>query len=101
MFAATFLIGVTTRLDWVMFVGMGAAGVFLVLFGRCIFRDFNGAASAWSKFYRESKGIAPDGFTLADVPTLKGIGFWYMLVGGGFVIIAVVGCVASMVRQFG
>lgn len=99
--AVTVLTGVTTRLDWVMVVGIGVAGVFLVLFGWCVFRDVNGAASAWSTFYRESKGIAPEGFTLADVPTLKAMGFWYMLVGAGFLLGAVVGSVAGLIRQFG
>jgi hypothetical protein len=80
---------------------MGVAGVFLVLFGWCVFRDVNGAASAWSKFYRESKGISPQGFTLADVPTLKGMGFGYMLAGAGFLLGAVVGSVAGLIRQFG
>jgi hypothetical protein len=101
LFAATFLIGAITRLGWVMFVGTGAAGVFLALFGWCVFRDSNGAASAWSRFYRESKGIAPDGFTLADVPTLKGMGFCYMLMGATFVIVAIAGGVASIIRQIG
>lgn len=101
LFAVTFLIGLATRLEWVMFLGSGAAGAFLVLFGWCVFRDVNGAARAWSTFYRESKGIAPEGFTLADVPTLKAMGFWYMLVGAGFLLGAVVGTVSSLIRQFG
>jgi hypothetical protein len=99
--AVTVLTGVTTRLDWVMVVGIGVAGVFLVLFGWCVFRDVNGAASAWAMFYRESKGIAPEGFTLADVPTLKAMGFCYMLVGAGFLLGAIVGSVAGLIRQFG
>ena len=99
--AGTFLIGVTVHLEWVMFLGTGVAGFFLVLFGWCVFRDVNGAASAWSRFYRESKGISPQGFTLADVPTLKAIGFWFMLVGGGFLSVAVIGTVTGLIRQFG
>jgi hypothetical protein len=84
-----------------MFIGMGAAGIFLGLFGWCVLRDVNGTTSAWSRFYKESKGIAPDGFTLADVPTLKGMGFLYMLMGASFVIVAVLGSAASLVRRFG
>ena len=101
MFAGTFLVGAATRLDWVMFLGMGAAGIFLGLFGWCVFRDVNGTTSAWSRFYRESKGISPQGFTLADAPTLKGLGFWYMFLGVGLLLGAVVGSAASLFRQFG
>ncbi|WP_461190069.1 hypothetical protein [Arthrobacter sp. Z4-13] len=84
-----------------MFIGMGAAGIFLGLFGWCVFRDVNGTTSAWSRFYKESKGIGAQGFTLADGPALKGLGFWYMLIGAGFLFGAVLGSAASLVRLFG
>ena len=58
-----------------------AAGCSIFLFGLCIFRDINGATTAWSRMYKESKGIPPEGFTVADVPTLKFIGFMYMVIG--------------------
>jgi hypothetical protein len=55
--------------------------VFLFLFGLHVFRDINGTASMWSRIYKESRGIRPEGFTFTDVPTIKAMGFMYMLMG--------------------
>ncbi len=78
-----------TRVNWFA-LGLSVAGVFVFLFGLQVFRDLNGTASTWSKIYRESHGISPDGFTLADVPTIKGMGFIYMIMGIFFVAMGVV-----------
>src|SRR5687768_6752665 len=59
----------------------GAGGLSIFLFSLCVFRDVNGVASDWSRMYKESKGIPPDGFTVADVPTIKFLGFIYMFMG--------------------
>ncbi|GAB2707578.1 hypothetical protein GCM10027038_01100 [Arthrobacter bambusae] len=55
--------------------------MFLLLFGFCVFRDINNAATSWSRMYKESRGISPEHFIFADVSTLKGMGFIYMLMG--------------------
>lgn len=78
-------------MSWVV-LGISGSGVFLFLFGLHVFRDVDGTASMWSKIYKESRGIRPEGFTFADVPTIKGMGFIYMLMGaflvvGGFVFL--------------
>ena len=62
-------------------LGVSVAGFFLFLFGLHVFRDLHGTASTWSRIYKESHGISPEGFTFADVPTIKGMGFMYMLMG--------------------
>lgn len=79
-FLGTFLLLVITRVNWFA-LGVSAAGIFLFLFGLHIFRDLKGTASTWSEIYKERRGISPDGFTLADVPTIKGMGFIYMIMG--------------------
>lgn len=71
-----------TRVNWFA-LGMSVSGVFVFLFGLHVFRDINGTASTWSKIYKESHGIRPEGFTFADVPTIKGMGFMYMIMGVG------------------
>jgi hypothetical protein len=80
LFLGTFLVGVITRVNWVA-IGVSGSGVFLFLFGLHVFRDINGTASMWSRIYKESRGIEPEGFTFADVPTIRGMGFMYMLMG--------------------
>jgi hypothetical protein len=50
--------------------------------GAQVFKDINGAANSWSRIYKESRGIAADQFTFADVPTLKGMGAFYMACSG-------------------
>jgi hypothetical protein len=79
LFIAGLLIYVLTRQFWPSRIAIGAAGVFLFAFGFCVFRDINGAASSWSRMYKESRGLSPEHFTFADVPTLKGMGFIYMV----------------------
>jgi hypothetical protein len=85
LFLVTFPLGIVTRMNWVV-LGISGAGVFLFLFGLHVFRDINGTASMWSRIYKESRGIRPEGFTFADVPTIKGMGFMYMLMGVFFVV---------------
>ncbi|MBB6407291.1 hypothetical protein [Arthrobacter sp. AZCC_0090] len=65
------------------------AGLALVLFGFCVFRDIDGAARSWSRIYKKSRGISPEGFAFADVPTLKGMGFVYMLIGALWFVFAI------------
>ena len=71
-------------------LGMSVSGVFVFLFGLHVFRDINETATTWSKIYKESHGISPDGFTFADVPTIKGMGFMYMIMGAFFVAMGIV-----------
>ena len=84
-FLGTFLLLALTRVNW-FFLGMIGAGVFLFLFGLHVFNDINNTASIWSNIYKESRGIRPSGFTFADVPTIKGIGFVYMVAGLFFIV---------------
>jgi hypothetical protein len=72
-------------------VGAGVAGLAIFLFGFYIFRDINGTASILSRVYKESRGIAAEQFTFADVPTLRGLGFFYMILGLGFAVGATFG----------
>lgn len=71
---------------WLILLILAAAGLAIFVCGFCIFRDINGAATAWSRMYKESKGIPPEGFTVADVPTLKFVGFMYMVIGVFFLV---------------
>jgi hypothetical protein len=82
-FLGGLLLGVVRQMRWVG-LGISGAGVFLFLFGLHVFRDINGTASMWSRIYKESRGIRPEGFTFADVPTIKAMGFMYMLMGAFF-----------------
>jgi len=79
---------VITRVNWFA-LGLSVSGVFVFLFGLHVFRDLNGTASTWSKIYKESRGISPDGLTFADVPTIKGMGFMYMIMGVFFVAMGI------------
>lgn len=84
-FLGTFLLLVITRVNWFA-LRMSAAGIFLFLFGLHIFRDLKGTASTWSEIHKERRGISPDVFTFADVPTIKGVGFIYMIMGLFFAV---------------
>lgn len=79
--ALCFLVGALNGPEWLLLLIGSVIGLSVFLFGLCIFRDVNGAATSWSLMYKESKGIPPEGFTLADVPTMKFMGFFYMCVG--------------------
>lgn len=93
VFLATFVLGAATRMNWVG-IGFSAAGLFLFLFGLCVFRDINDTATAWSRIYKESRGIKPGGFTFADVPTIRGMGFMCMI-GGLFFVVGGIGFASS------
>lgn len=88
----SFVLAVMKGPEWLMLLIAGAAGLSIFLFGLCVFRDVNGVASDWSRMYKESKGIPPDGFTVADVSTIKFMGFIYMLMG----VLAFVGMAFSV-----
>jgi hypothetical protein len=88
LFVATFTLGVVTRITWVA-IGFSGAGLFLFLCGLYVFRDVNGTASTWSRTYKESRGIKPEGFTFVDLPTVKGMGFMYMVGGIFFVVLGI------------
>lgn len=75
----------------IAFLGAVASGISLALAGWCVFRNVRNAAGVWSAIYRESKGIPPDGFTIADVPTVRTLGFFYLLIGGFFAVVGVGG----------
>jgi hypothetical protein len=75
--------------EWLLLLDFVAAALSIFFFGLCIFRDINGAATAWSRMYKESKGIPPEGFTMADVPTIKFMGFMYMVMGALGVVLLV------------
>jgi hypothetical protein len=77
-----------TSVNWFA-LGLSVAGLFLFLFGLHVFRDLNETATTWSKIYRETRGISPDGFTFADVGTIRGMGFVYMLMGLFFAAIGI------------
>lgn len=96
---ACLALGIATRTFWIAFVGVGVAGVFAFLFGRCVFRDINGAATFWSNAYKESRGISPERFTFFDVPTAKAMGFSYMLMGVFWTGGAIVALVQAALAQ--
>jgi hypothetical protein len=81
LFVLSPLVYLLSRQVWPTRVALGAAGLFLVLFGFYVFRDLKGTASSWSRMYKESRELSPEQFTFADVPTLKAMGFVYMLMG--------------------
>lgn len=84
MFLVTFLLLVATRMNWLA-VGISGAGLSLFLFGLYAFRDINRTASTWTRIYKESRGINPESFTFADVPTIRAMGFGHMIAGLFFV----------------
>ena len=90
---AAFALAAATASKWILLLGIGVAGVFAFLFGHCIYRDRNGAATFWSDAYKESRGIQRDQFTFFDVPTAKWMGFSYMLMGlfwsGGSLVVMI------------
>lgn len=92
-------LGIVTRTSWIALVGVGVEGVFAFLFGRCVFRDINGAATFWSNAYKESRGISPERFTFFDVPTAKAMGFSYMLMGVFWTGGAIVALVQAALAQ--
>ncbi|MDQ0865296.1 hypothetical protein [Arthrobacter globiformis] len=85
MFLVTFVLGAATRMNWVA-IGFSGAGLSLFLFGLYVFRDINDTASTWSRIYKESRGIKPESFTFADVPTIRAMGFMHMIAGLFFVV---------------
>lgn len=94
MFLATFVLAATTRMNGVVAIGVSGAGIFLFLFGLYVFRDINDTASTWSRIYKESRGIKREGFTLADVSTIKAMGFMHMI-GGLFFVVGGIGFASS------
>ncbi|MGO4146957.1 hypothetical protein AB4Y77_17895 [Paenarthrobacter sp. YAF11_1] len=84
-FILSFILAALKLPFWAVLIPITLAGVSVFSLGFCIFRDIRNTATTWSLLYRESKNIAPDGFTIADVPTIKGMGFMYMLMGVMFV----------------
>lgn len=85
MVPSTFLLGfllvALTGEPWTIRIAVAAAGVALVLLGFCVYRDVNGAATTWSRLYKEGRGISPEHFTFADVGSIKAMGFFYMVIG--------------------
>ncbi|MCA4135305.1 hypothetical protein [Arthrobacter sp. M4] len=92
--ALSFLLAVLRGPAWLQLVIIYLMGLSIFFYGLCIFRDINGAATSWSRMYKESKGIPPEGFTFADVPTIKFMGFMYMCMG----ILAFVGLTIELLR---
>ena len=88
LFLVTFVLGAATRMNWVA-IGISGAGIFLFLFGLYVFRDINDTASTWSRIYKESRGIKPESFTFADVPTIRAMGFMDMIAGVFFVAVGI------------
>jgi hypothetical protein len=85
MSLVTFVLVAATRMHWVA-IGFSGAGIFLFLFGLYVFRDINDTASTWSRIYKASRGIKPESFTFADVPTIRAVGFMHMFAGLFFVV---------------
>ena len=73
---------------WAMFSGAGISGAAIALTGWCLFRDTAGAATEWSRIYREARGVPPDGFTFGDVPTVRAQGLLYLALGIFFMAVA-------------
>lgn len=80
-FLLSFVVALLKGPGWLVLLVVGAVGLSFFLFGLCIFRDVSGAASAWSRMHKESKGIPQEGFTFIDVPTIRFMGFIYMCAG--------------------
>ncbi|MHA7263774.1 hypothetical protein ACX80W_11300 [Arthrobacter sp. TMN-37] len=80
-----------TGANWTIRSALAAAGVMVVILGFCVFRDINDAATTWSRLYKEGRGISPMHFTFADVGTIKGMGFFYMVIGIFWIGIALFG----------
>ena len=80
-FLSGFVLGAATGVFWIALIGAGVAGIFAFLFGRCVHRDINNAATFWSAAYKESRGMSAGQFTFFDVPTVKSMGVFYMLIG--------------------
>ena len=76
------------RATWATFSGAGISGAAIALTGWCLFRDTAGAATEWSRIYRETRGVPPDGFTFGDVPTVRAQGLVYLALGVFFMVIA-------------
>ncbi|MFK0005106.1 hypothetical protein [Paenarthrobacter sp. NPDC090522] len=81
LFVLSFVLAAVKLPFWAAVIPIIPAGGALFSLGLCYFRDLRETATIHSRLYRESKGIAPDGFTMADVPTIKGMGFSYMVLG--------------------
>lgn len=81
MFLLGFLLVALTGEPWTIRSCVAMAGVALVLLGFCVYRDVNGAATTWSRLYKESRGISPEHFTFADVGSIKAMGFFYIVIG--------------------
>ena len=89
VFLSMLILLIITGSTWVFSIGAVLAGLSLFLFGLCYFRDIHATATTASRIYKESRGIDPEGFTFADVPTLKAIGFGQMLIGALFIVIGI------------
>lgn len=94
MFLATFVLLATTRMNW-MGIGISGTGILLFLFGLYVYRDINDTATTWSRIYKESRGIKPESFTFADVPTIRAMGFMHMIAGVFFVVGGIVAFASS------
>lgn len=93
-FLLAFLVAALRGPGWLVLVVFALAGISIFSFGFCIFRDISSAASAWSRMYKESKGIPQEGFTFADLPTIKFMGFMYMVMG----IVSLVGVTVAALK---
>lgn len=76
-----FFLVVLTGEPWSIRLCVAGAGVALGMLGLCVYRDIKGAATTWSRLYKESRGIPLEGFTFADIGSIKAMGLVYMVIG--------------------
>lgn len=80
-FPVAFLLAIASFQPRIVLVGATVAGAGFAVAGWCVFRNIRDSATTWSTIYRETKGIPPEGFTMGDVPSVKALGFFYLLIG--------------------
>lgn len=78
---AAIILGAVVNRFWAVLPGVAVAGAALAVTGWCLLRDFRGSAAIWVRIYRETRGVPAGAFSMADVPTIKAMGFFYLVTG--------------------
>ena len=79
--AAAIFSGAVIDHPWAVLPGVAVAGGAAAVTGWCLLRDFRGSAAIWVRIYRETRGIPAGAFSMTDVPTIKAMGFFYLMMG--------------------
>lgn len=79
--AAAILLGAVIDRPWAVLPGVAVAGMAAAVTGWCLLRDFRGSAAIWVRIYRETRGIPAGVFSMTDVPTIRAMGFFYLVMG--------------------